>query len=156
MLQVPDLRFFASCQKSFIMNDNESLAAELRAVAGQLLAVAARLLGEDDEPKPPDIAVEREGAGLCIVCGEKPPVTRGCCSADYQASLRHIKKHHLTDRQAIEQGLLWPEGPRGRLSRLEKRQANQELPSARDTAKTAAKNARENTNKGAGQGGSKK
>jgi hypothetical protein len=94
------------------------LDMDAKATLKEIVRLANSLLEEleCDEPKLPEEALELNKKGLCLVCKRKLDgvVSRMDHEACYRQIMRMIKSGKITERQAIEAGLMAPEAQAGR------------------------------------------
>jgi hypothetical protein len=82
------------------------------------VALLQQIIAELDalDPVFPEAAAKKAQAGLCLNCGEPlgPEPMRGCHEACYHRINTSIRLGELTERDAIERGLLAPKAKPGR------------------------------------------
>jgi hypothetical protein len=104
---------------------NEQIAASIEKLTQQLSKLAEAVRAKDDAPtgkiQPPESALEKMRAGICLQCDQPAaPGRRGLCEADYGAVRRRILDRKITEAAAIKGGYILPKNltPSGRPSKV--------------------------------------
>lgn len=87
----------------------QKIEVHLAKIAAESNAIRQLLIEEKPVfPKEKEALIAKR---ICIQCGEVVPAgsqyTRGCDSKHYRATMRAIEKNEITEREAIEQGMLY-------------------------------------------------